>query len=313
MVTVRIFTALISSLGFLAISACTRDSDKQTEQAAPAAEPAASSAAAATQDCKLGVQLYSFRHDLDKDVPGTLARVKGLGIDCIEPYSLHGLTPEALRAEFDRAGLKVVSFHLPRELFIGPPEQAVSIAKTLGAQQVGVAWLKESETDAVDEPKLMAAAKRLNSMCPAAQAAGIKVFYHTHGYEFHEGDPEGQLFDRFVNALERDCVVLQLDVYWVAYAAQDPVKILQRYRDRTLSLHVKDMPASLAVAPFDGSKWKSLNDDAFAVIGQGKLDWPALFEAAKNSSVRWYIIEDETTRPYENIAAAMPYLRSHGL
>jgi sugar phosphate isomerase/epimerase len=313
MVTTRIFTALISSLGFLAISACTRDSDKQTEQAAPAAEPAASSAAAPTEDCKLGVQLYSFRHDLDKDVPGTLARVKGLGIDCIEPYSLHGLTPEALRAEFDRAGLKVVSFHLPRELFVGPPEQAVSIAKTLGAQQVGVAWLKESETDAVDEPKLMAAAKRLNSMCPAAQAAGIKIFYHTHGYEFHEGDPEGQLFDRFVNALERDCVVLQLDVYWVAYAAQDPVKILQRYGDRTLSLHVKDMPASFPVAPLDGSKWKSLNDDAFAVIGQGKLDWPALFEAAKSSSIRWYIIEDETTRPYENIAAAMPYLRSHGL
>jgi hypothetical protein len=45
-------------------------------------------AAASTDNCKVGVQLYSFRSDLDKDLPGTLARIKQLGVDCIEPYSL---------------------------------------------------------------------------------------------------------------------------------------------------------------------------------------------------------------------------------
>jgi sugar phosphate isomerase/epimerase len=314
MTNVRMVAALMSTLTLLTVSACTRESDTQQKQAAAASDdvPAVTSAAAEGDDCKLGVQLYSFRNDLDKDLPGTLARVKQLGINCIEPYSLHGLTPEALRAEFDRAGLEVVSFHLSRDLFVGPPEQAVNIAEVLGAKQVGVAWLKESENDAVDEAKFMAAAERLNAMCPAAQAAGMHVFYHTHGYEFQEGDAKGQLFDRFVNALQKDCVVLQLDVYWVAFAGQDPVEILRRYSDRTLSLHVKDMPASVQVGPFDGSKWKGMNDESFAVIGQGKLDWSALFDAAKASSVRWYIIEDETTRPYENIAAAMPFLRSNG-
>lgn len=312
MTTIRTAIAFCSSALLLALAGCSRQSDSVAEQSAPAeAAPAAS--VAASDECRLAVQLYSFRNELEKDLPGTLARVKELGIDCVEPYSLHGRTPEALRAEFDKAGLKVVSFHLG-ELFKGPPEEAVNVGRILGAKQIGVAWIKESQNDVVDEAKLMAAAERLNAMCPAAQAAGMKVFYHNHGYEFHGDDPEGKMFDRFVKALNPECVVLQLDVYWTAYGAQDPVELLQRYGDRIWSLHVKDMSKSQTVKPFDGSDWSGpLGDEAFAVVGEGKLDWPALFEAAEAGAVRWYILEDETTRPFENIAAGMPFLHSHGL
>ncbi|HEY5808734.1 MAG TPA: sugar phosphate isomerase/epimerase [Povalibacter sp.] len=265
-------------------------------------------------DCKVGVQLYSFRHDLDRDLPGTLARIKQLGINCVEPYSLHKLKAEQLRAEFDRAGLKVLSFHLPGELRDGNPEEAVRVAKVLGAQQVGVAWIKESDKDVVNGSKLMAAATRLNSMCPAARAAKIKVFYHPHGYEFHEGDPEGKLFERFVSELEKDCVVLQLDAFWVAYAGQDPVKFMQKYGSRVWSYHVKDMAPSLAVAPFDGSKWSGpLPDEAFAPVGKGKIDQAALIKLGKQYKVRWYILEDETSHPYDNVAAALPFMKANGL
>jgi sugar phosphate isomerase/epimerase len=271
-------------------------------------------AAEIVQDCKVGVQLYSFRHDLDQDLPGTLARIKKLGVNCIEPYSLHKRTAEQVRAEFDRAGLKVVSFHLPGELRDGDPAEAVRVAKVLGAQQLGVAWIKEGDTDAVNGSKLMAAATRLNSMCPAAKAAKMKVFYHPHGYEFHEGDPDGKLFERFVNELEKDCVVLQLDAFWVAYAGQDPVRFMQKYGNRVWSYHVKDMAPSLAVAPFDGSKWQGpLPDEAFAPIGKGKLDQATLIRLGKQYRIKWFILEDETTHPYDNVAAALPYMKANGL
>ena len=308
--TVRSAIAVCSSALLLVLAGCSRDSGTSGEPSA--AEPAPAASAAASDGCKLAVQLYSFRHDLDKDLPGTLARIKDLGIDCIEPYSLHGLTPEALRAEFDKAGLQVVSFHLG-ELFLAPPEEAVNVGRILGAKQIGVAWLKESQDDVVDEAKMMAAAERLNAMCPAAQAADMKVFYHNHGYEFHEGDAEGEMFDRFMQALNPDCVVLQLDVYWAAFGGQDPVALLRRYGDRTWSLHVKDMSHSQEVKPFDGSGWTGVGDEGFAVLGEGKMDWNAIFEASEAGAVRWYILEDETTRPFENIAAGMPFLRSHGL
>lgn len=308
--TVRSAIAVCFSALLLVLAGCSRDSGTSSESSA--AEPAPAASAAASDGCKLAVQLYSFRHDLDKDLPGTLARIKDLGIDCIEPYSLHGLTPEALRAEFDKAGLQVVSFHLG-ELFLAPPEEAVNVGRILGAKQIGVAWLKESQDDVVDEAKMMAAAERLNAMCPAAQAADMKVFYHNHGYEFHEGDAEGEMFDRFMQALNPDCVVLQLDVYWAAFGGQDPVALLRRYGDRTWSLHVKDMSHSQEVKPFDGSGWTGVGDEGFAVLGEGKMDWNAIFEASEAGAVRWYILEDETTRPFENIAAGMPFLRSHGL
>src|SRR3954467_5949077 len=82
----------------------------------------AADAAKSASDCKVAVQLYSFRNDLDRDLPGTLARIKQLGIDCVEGYSLHGRSPEQLRKEFDHAGLRVISFHLPEELRNGAPE-----------------------------------------------------------------------------------------------------------------------------------------------------------------------------------------------
>ena len=307
---IRNALCLCSSALLLILAGCSRDSETHSDHAATPAEPAAT--VAASDECKLAVQLYSFRNELDKDLPGTLARVKELGIDCIEPYSLHGLTPEALRAEFDKAGLKVVSFHLGG-LFLGPPEEAVNVGRILGAKQIGVAWVKESQNDVVDEAKLMAAAERLNALCPAAQAAGMKVFYHNHGYEFHEGDAEGQMFDRFMNALDPECVVLQLDVYWAAFGAQDPVALLKRYGDRTWSLHVKDMSKTQEVKPFDGSGWTGVGDEGFAVLGEGKMDWDAIFGAAEAGAVRWYILEDETTQPFENIKAGMPFLHSHGL
>ncbi len=316
----RFSSALFIALCAGALASCgskVSERSRAPQPSSPASEPPKQEGPPALVDaaeCKLGVQLYSFRNELERDLPGTLARIKELGIHCIEPYSLHGRTPEDLRAEFDRAGLRVVSFHLPRDLFVGPPEKAVEVGRILGAEQIGVAWLKESARDAVDEAKLMTAATRLNAMCDAAQAANMYVFYHTHGYEFHEGDPQGKLFDRFMNALIPSCVALQLDAYWVAYAAQDPIKILRRYADRTLSLHVKDMPRSMRVAPFDGSKWPGpLPDDAFAIVGTGMLEWAELIKVAKSSAVAWYIIEDETSRPWDNIKASLPFLREQGI
>src|SRR4051812_5468333 len=76
----------------------------------------AADAVPAASDCKVAVQLYSFRNDLDRDLSGTLARIKQLGINCVEGYSLHGRSADQLRKEFDHAGLRVISFHLPEEL-----------------------------------------------------------------------------------------------------------------------------------------------------------------------------------------------------
>ena len=60
----------------------------------------------------LAVQLWSFRNDFRKDVPGTLKRVRELGFTQVELAGYYGLTATQFRAELDRAGLRAVSMHI---------------------------------------------------------------------------------------------------------------------------------------------------------------------------------------------------------
>lgn len=74
----------------------------------------------ATTHATLAVQLFSLREDLDKDRPGTLARLAELGYRYVEPFGFGDWrTPaedrlakaRALRADLDAAGLSVCSLH----------------------------------------------------------------------------------------------------------------------------------------------------------------------------------------------------------
>src|SRR4051812_18342048 len=63
----------------------------------------------------LGVQLYSVRDAITKDVPGTLARVRALGFREVELAGTYGLSASQFRAELDRAGLRATSMHVGYE------------------------------------------------------------------------------------------------------------------------------------------------------------------------------------------------------
>src|SRR5437763_15182030 len=61
---------------------------------------------------QLAVQLWSFRNDFKKDVPGTLKRVRDLGFTNVELAGYYGMTARQFRAELDKAGLRAVSMHV---------------------------------------------------------------------------------------------------------------------------------------------------------------------------------------------------------
>ena len=63
----------------------------------------------------LAVQLWSFRNDFRKDVPGTLKRVHDLGFKYVELAGYYGMTAKQFRAELDKAKLKAISMHIEYE------------------------------------------------------------------------------------------------------------------------------------------------------------------------------------------------------
>jgi sugar phosphate isomerase/epimerase len=101
-----------------------------------------------TQDeGKLAAQLWTFRYDLEKDVPGTLKKIKDLGIDYVEGFDAPYITgdPDEFKAQLDKAGLKMFALHW-NELndWRKDPTVILETAKKLGAHYIGIAWLKES-------------------------------------------------------------------------------------------------------------------------------------------------------------------------
>src|SRR5688500_16367976 len=61
----------------------------------------------------LAVQLWTFRGDLEKDVPGTLKKIKALGFTYVEGFDAPYIVgnPEAFRSQLDSAGLKMFALH----------------------------------------------------------------------------------------------------------------------------------------------------------------------------------------------------------
>ena len=95
----------------------------------------------AAKQVPIGLELYSVRHELEKDPAGTLARVAQMGYDCVEFYAPYfDWTPDhakEVRAQLDKLKLRCYSTHNDKASFSGAGlEKAIELNKTLGAHYI---------------------------------------------------------------------------------------------------------------------------------------------------------------------------------
>jgi len=262
---------------------------------------AASTGTALTPQCPLGLQLYSLRADFARDVPGSLAKVRELGFTNVELAGTYGMTPEQFTEQLKAHGLTAIAGHFPYERFRDEPEAVAREAKALGLKYAGVAWIPH-EGD-FDEAECRAACAVFNKAGTVLAGQGIRFFYHQHGYEFH---PHGQgaLMDLMMAETDPNLVTFEMDIFWVQFPGQDPVKWIEKYPTRWELLHLKDMKKGLATGDLSGHT-DVTNDVA---LGTGQLDMPAILRAAKKAGVKWYFIEDESPSVHEQIPVSLRYL-----
>ena len=248
----------------------------------------------------IGLQLYSLRDQFKKDVPATLDLVRSFNIKYVELAGTYGLPPDKFRQELDARGLKAISGHFSYEQCRDRIEEVARDAKMLGLEYVGCAWIPHK--DPFDEKTCREAATVFNRAGEALAKHGIKFFYHIHGYEFLPyGD--GTLFDLMMAETNPKFVRFQMDVYWVVNPGQDPVKLFEKYGKRFELMHVKDMKKGTP-SSFTGHSDVTNN----VVLGEGMIDWPAVFRAAKKAGVKWYFIEDESPTSASQIPQSLRYL-----
>ena len=256
----------------------------------------------------LGLQLYSLRAQTKESTTGALDLAKSYGVREVELAGTGDLTPEKFAAELKSRGLVPVSGHFGYALFDKDVAAVIRDAKTLGLKYVNVPYPPVGQDKMFSEELARKTAAKFNEWGEACKKAGLRFGYHPHGLEFRPtaGGNGETVFDILVRETKPEFVSFQMDVYWVFYAGQDPVKLLEKYPNRWVTLHVKDMLKGLATGVHTGGTPPT----AKVTVGQGQIDYPAVLRAAQKAGVQHYFLEDETPTPLQCIPDSLKYLRA---
>ena len=251
----------------------------------------------------VGLQLYSLRAEFTRNVPETLAKVHDFGIKYVELASTYNLTPEKLKEMLAANKLTAISGHFPFERYRDDAEAVAKDAKALGLKYAGCAWIPHE--GAFDEKECRAAIEVFNKAGEALAKQGIRFFYHVHGFEF-QPHGQGTLLDLLMAETNPKLVHYQMDVLWIIFPGQDPVKLLEKYKGRWELMHLKDLKKGVATGELTGHTDVKNN----VILGAGQVNWPAVLQAAKKAGIKYYFIEDESPIAAEQIPPSLKYLET---
>ncbi|HWD20977.1 MAG TPA: sugar phosphate isomerase/epimerase [Verrucomicrobiae bacterium] len=221
----------------------------------------------------LGVQLYSVREECKKDFPGTLKAVAGIGYKGVEFAGYWGKSAADIRKMLDDDGLVACGTHTAYETVQGDElKKTIEFNHTIGNRFLIVPSMTASTKD--DWKKR---GEEFSAIAEKLKPENMRIGYHSHWHDFKKFDGEAS-WDIFGANTSPD-VILQLDTANATEGGADALAELKKFPGRTRSIHIK--------AAGGGKE---------AVIGEDKLDWPAIFAWCESEGgTEWYVLEHETS------------------
>lgn len=254
---------------------------------------------------EIGLQLYTLREELPKDVKSTLEKVAKAGFTTVETYGFSikdqfwGLTPKELKKVLDDNGLKAVSGHynLGSFLYDGNTKEliaSIEAAKILKSEFLTIPWVDEPFRRNIEDYKKIAV--RVNEAAQMCKKAGLKLAYHNHDFEFQKHDGVTG-FEILLKETDKDLVFFELDLYWVIHSGNDPLKLFKENPGRFKMWHVKDKDKN--------------NNDLNTEVGSGTIGFKPLFAAAKQSGMVHFFVEQENNfavNSFESIKTSCDFI-----
>lgn len=246
----------------------------------------------------IGLQLYTVRDLMEKDFEGTLEQVASIGYTNVEFAGYFGRTPEQVRAILDRLKLVSTSAHIGPQLMRQDAALQIRWATAMGQEYITIPSYPFPRDGGVDAWKQGAADfNRWGAQC---RDAGLRLAYHNHNAEFAlvDGGPRG--YDVLMRETDPALVDFELDLYWTAFADQDPLALFARYPGRFAMWHVKDLQLT------QGKK-------EMMPVGRGTLDFRAIFARAGEAGMKHFFVEHDnaatTGGSLASIQTSYTYLR----
>ena len=258
----------------------TPDVSRRTFLAMAAAVPfAASAALKAAANVPVGLELYSVRGELAKDLLGTVAAVGKMGYQVVEFYAPYlQWTPETakgVRKVMDDSGLKCPSTHNSGPSFTPDGmKKAIELNQIIGSKYIIMSSAPRATT--ADAWKKLG--DQLTAVSEQLKPMGMATGYHNHQVEWRPVDGKRPM-DVLAASTPKD-VVLQFDVGTCVEVGADPVAWINANPGRIKSIHCKDWAAG-----------RGYN----VAFGEGESPWKRIFEAAETTGgVEYYLVEQET-------------------
>ncbi len=238
----------------------------------------------------LSYQLYSSRNF--PPLADTLKMLADIGYAQVEGYGALYADASALddMAEGLRAnGLTMPSGHFSLDMVRDQSARVLAIAEVLGVRSIFVPHIMPDQRPK-DSAGWLAFGKDLARMAQPYWDAGLAVGWHNHDFEV-KPTPQGDLpLDQLMAADPR--LVLELDVAWVVRGGVDPLTLIARYGARIKAAHVKDIaPAGQAA-----------NEDGWADVGHGVMDWKGLSAALKKAGCGTFVMEHDNPSDHKRFA-----------
>jgi sugar phosphate isomerase/epimerase len=233
-------------------------------------------------------QLYSGRNFTPwENVLGTVAQA---GYRQVEGFGGLYQDEAALRAMLDRRGLSMPTAHFGLDLLESDFPRAAEIARTLGVRTIICPHIA-ADLRPSDEAGWRAFARRLAAVAEKCRAAGLEFAWHNHDFEFHQ-TADGVVPMRVILDAAPE-IGWEIDVAWVVRGGADPLAWIDEYGTRIIAAHVKD------IAP----EGDAADEDGWADVGHGVLDWKAIFAALRqHTGARVFVMEHDNPNDIERFA-----------
>ncbi|TKK71603.1 sugar phosphate isomerase/epimerase [Ilyomonas limi] len=254
----------------------------------------------------LGVQLWTIRSYLQKDLIGSLSRLAKLGYNEVELFDYDGTYWGKQPKEFSKIckdlGLKIISSHymtgrhdggkLPGTLLNGW-QKAVDDSAAMGVPYMICAWLYKEERTSLDLYRQLA--EMLNKAGETCSKSNIQFGYHSHNFEFPPIDGVVP-YDLLLQSTDKDLVKMEADLFWIIKAGVNPVDYFKKYPGRFPLWHVKDMESG---------------SEQFAELGRGIIDFDPIFAERKTAGLQhWFVEQDQSTRDlFESLEISRDYVK----
>ena len=252
----------------------------------------------------IGLQLYSVRHDLQRDTRGTLKAVADMGYEGVEFAGPPQQSAEELRRLLDEFGLVCCGWHTPFALVQDDQlEETIEFNKVLDNRFVIVPGLPEECRNSRDA--WLKTAEFFNRLARKLAAHDMMTGYHNHTVEFTP--MEGQLpWDTFFGNTDK-AVVMQLDTGNALFGGGDVVSVLERYPGRAVTVHLK---------PYSKEAGRDDPHQGFRpLIGDDDIPWQDVFRLCETvGGTEWYIVEYESDAftPLEAVDRCLQGLKAMG-